>query len=231
MFIKSFLVWNLALPQPFSLIFWYCLFFSFLKLTPILPLIYLFAAKSLQSCPTLCDPIDSSPPGFPVPGILQARILEWVAISFSNAWKWSRSVMSNSSRPHGLQPTRLLRPWDFPGKSTGVGYFFSFVLFPPTVWSYGLPLWLSWERIHLPCERPGLDFWVGKIPWRRERLPTPVFWPGENHGLNGSQRVGHDWETFSSLDFIWSLQLIQHLLICAYILCHLELVACAAQML
>ena len=43
------------------------------------------AAKALQSCPTLCDPIDSSPPGSPVPGILQARTLEWVAISFSNA--------------------------------------------------------------------------------------------------------------------------------------------------
>ena len=46
------------------------------------------AAKLLQSCPTLCDPIDSSPPGSPVPGILQARTPEWVAISFSNAWKW-----------------------------------------------------------------------------------------------------------------------------------------------
>ena len=46
------------------------------------------AAKSLQSCPTLCDPIDGSPPGSPVPGILQAKTLEWVAISFSNAWKW-----------------------------------------------------------------------------------------------------------------------------------------------
>ena len=45
------------------------------------------AAKSLQSCPTLCDPIDSSPPGSPVPGILQARTLEWVAISFTNALK------------------------------------------------------------------------------------------------------------------------------------------------
>ena len=45
------------------------------------------AAKLLQSCPTLCDPIDGSPPGSPVPGILQARTLEWVAISFSNAWK------------------------------------------------------------------------------------------------------------------------------------------------
>ena len=46
------------------------------------------AAKSLQSCPTLCDPRDGSPAGSPVPGILQARTLEWVAISFSNAWKW-----------------------------------------------------------------------------------------------------------------------------------------------
>ena len=46
------------------------------------------AAKSLQLCPTLCDSIDGSPPGSPVPGILQARTLEWVAISFSNAWKW-----------------------------------------------------------------------------------------------------------------------------------------------
>ena len=54
------------------------------------------AAKSLHSCPTLCDPIDSSPPGSPVPGILQARILEWVAISFSNAWKWKVEVKSLS---------------------------------------------------------------------------------------------------------------------------------------
>ena len=49
---------------------------------------FLVAAKSLQSCSTLCNPVDGSPPGFPVPGILQARTLEWVAISFSNAWKW-----------------------------------------------------------------------------------------------------------------------------------------------
>jgi len=46
------------------------------------------AAKSLQSCLTLCNPIDGSPPGSPVPGILQVRTLEWVAISLSNAWKW-----------------------------------------------------------------------------------------------------------------------------------------------
>ena len=50
------------------------------------------AAKSLQSCPTLCDPIDGRPPGSSVPGILHARILEWVAISFSNAWKWKVKV-------------------------------------------------------------------------------------------------------------------------------------------
>ena len=50
------------------------------------------AAKSLQSCPTLCDPIDGCPPGSPLPGILQARTLEWVAISFSNAWKWRVKV-------------------------------------------------------------------------------------------------------------------------------------------
>ena len=54
------------------------------------------AAKSLQSCATLCDPIDRSPPDSPVPGILQARTLEWVAISFSNAWKWKVKVKSLS---------------------------------------------------------------------------------------------------------------------------------------
>ena len=63
------------------------------------------AAKSLQSCPTLCTPIDGSPPGSPVPGILQARTLEWVAISFSNAWKWKVKVKL-------LSRVRLLAtPW------------------------------------------------------------------------------------------------------------------------
>ena len=50
------------------------------------------AAKLHQSCPTLCDPIDCNPPGSAVPGILQARTLEWVAVSFSNAWKWKVKV-------------------------------------------------------------------------------------------------------------------------------------------
>ena len=83
------------------------------------------AAKLLQSCPTLCDLIDGSPPGSPVSGILQARTLEWVAISLSSAWKWKVNVKSLSHvrllATHGLQPARLFRPWDFPGKSNGVG--------------------------------------------------------------------------------------------------------------
>ena len=54
------------------------------------------AAKSLQSCPTLCNPIDGSPPGSTTPGILQARTLEWIAIFFSNAWKWKVKVKSLS---------------------------------------------------------------------------------------------------------------------------------------
>ena len=63
------------------------------------------AAKSLQSCPTLCNPLDGSPPGSPVPGILQARTLEWVAISSSNAWKWKVKVKA-------LSRVRLLAtPW------------------------------------------------------------------------------------------------------------------------
>ena len=47
----------------------------------------------------------------------------------------------------------------------------------------GLLLWLSWKRIHLHCKIPGFDPWVRKIPWRRERLPSSIFWPGEFHGL------------------------------------------------
>ena len=84
-----------------------------------------------KSCPTLSDPMDCSLPGSSIHGIFQARVLEWGAIAFSIFFihssvdmylvPFSRSVVSNSSRPHGLQPTRLLRPRDFPGKSAGVG--------------------------------------------------------------------------------------------------------------
>ena len=136
------------------------------------------AAKSLQSCPTLCDPMDGSPPGSPRPCDSPGKNTGVGCLSFSNAgkwkvkvkllshvwllatpwtaahqappclgfsrqehwsglpfpspmhesekWKWSCSVMFDSSWPPGLQPTRLLHPWDFPGKSTAVGCHFLF---------------------------------------------------------------------------------------------------------
>ena len=82
------------------------------------------AAKSLQSCLTLCDPTDSSPPGSAIPGILQARTLEWVAISFSNVWKWKVKVKSLSHVRLFATPWTAAHqapcPRDFLGKSTGV---------------------------------------------------------------------------------------------------------------
>ena len=87
------------------------------------------AAKSLQWCPTLCDPIDGSPRGSPVPGILQARTLEWVAISFSNAWKWKVKVKS-------LSLVRLLvTPWTSAHQA------------PP---SMGFSRWEYWSGVPLP---------------------------------------------------------------------------------
>ena len=82
-------------------------------------------AKLLHSCTTLCKPMEYCVPDYSVHGILWVRILEWVAISFSNTWKWKVKVKSLSRV--GLFPTpwtaayRLLCPWDFPGKSTRVG--------------------------------------------------------------------------------------------------------------
>ena len=107
------------------------------------------AAKSLQSCLTLCDPIDSSPPGSPIPGILQARTLEWVAISFSNAWKWKVKVKS-------LSRVRLLAtPWTIAHQAP-----LSMGFSRQEYWS-GVPLpspWQIWKppnevkpyRLHIP---------------------------------------------------------------------------------
>ena len=89
------------------------------------------AAKSLQSCPTLCDPIDGSPPGSPVPGILQARTLEWVAISFSNPWKWKVKVKSLS------HVWFLATPWTAAYQA------------PP---SMGFPRQEYWSELPLPSE-------------------------------------------------------------------------------
>ena len=87
------------------------------------------SAKLLQSCLTLCNPIDGSPAGSAVPGILQARTLEWVATSFSNAWKWKVKVKSLSrvwllATSWTAAYQAPLHPWDFPGKNTGVGCHF-----------------------------------------------------------------------------------------------------------
>ena len=84
------------------------------------------AAKSLQSCPTLCDPMDGSPPGSPRPWDSPGKntavgchfLLQCMKVKSQSEVAQS----SNSWQPHGLQPTRLLCPWDLPGKSTGVGY-------------------------------------------------------------------------------------------------------------
>ena len=91
------------------------------------------AAKLLQSCPTLCDPRGGSPPGSPVPGILQARTLEWVAISFSSAWKWKVKVKS-------LSCVRLLAtPWTAAYQA------------PPSI---GFSRQEYWSGVPLPSLRP-----------------------------------------------------------------------------
>ena len=94
------------------------------------------AAKSLQSCLTLCNPIDSSLPGSPVPGILQARTLEWVAISFSNAWKWKVKVKSLS------HVWLLVTPWTAANQA------------PP---SMGFSRQEYWSGVPLPS--PIFPFW------------------------------------------------------------------------
>ena len=103
-----------------------------------------------QSCLTLCDPMDCSPPGSSVHGIFQAWILEWFAISFSRGYSWSRDRTWVSCTAGRFFPEQKLQ--------------FAFVFH------------------RLQCGRLGFDPLVGKIPWRRERLPIPVFWPAEFHG-------------------------------------------------
>ena len=98
---------------------------------------------------------------------------------------WDSHVAQLVKNPPAMQesPVRFLG-WEDPlekGKATH-----SSIL--------GLPLWLSWYRIHLQCRSPGFDPWVGKIPWRREWLPTAILLPGKSHGqqsLVGYSPRGH----------------------------------------
>ena len=174
-------------------------------------------AKSLQSCPTLCDPIDSSPWGCPVPGILQARTLEWVAISFSSAWKWKVKVKSLS------HVQLFVTPWTAAHQA------------PP---SMGFSRQECWSRVPLPspctslempenrevrefkqnnyfklfgfpggsagkasaCNaRPGVQSlgWVDPLEKGTTTHSSILAW---RIPWMGSQRVGHDWATFTFKD-------------------------------
>ena len=129
------------------------------------------------------QPTRSHAPAHPIPGILQARTLERGAIAFSKheseKWEWRCSVVSNSSWPHGLQPTRLLCPWDSPGKTTGVGCHCLLLLLkhPPSTTYYvedksRRELWIMLRDICeifiLPTARTDINYF---------------------HGTNGSHKV------------------------------------------
>ena len=88
---------------------------------------------------------------------------------------WHRSWVGKIPWRRERLPTSVFWPGEFHGLYS----------------SWGLPLWLSWLRICLQCRRPGFNPWVGKMPWRRERLPTPVFWPREFHGLYSRTRLSN----------------------------------------
>ena len=102
--------------------------------------------SQFQSCPTLCDPIDGSPPGSPIPGILQARTLEWVAISFSNACKWKVKVKS-------LSLVRLLAtPWTAAHQA------------PPSMWFSRQEYW---SRVPLPSPLHEMRLIYSLLSWQR----------------------------------------------------------------
>ena len=168
-----------------SLVFWMLSFKPVFSLSTLILIKRLFAAddaKSLQSCPTLCDPIDGSPPGSPVPGILQARTLEWVVIYFSNAWKWKVKVKS------------LIRVWLFTTPWT-IAY-----QAPPFM---GFSRWEYWSGVPLPspdllelhpkkmsfssqgmeCKsRKSRESWSNKqvLPWRTKWSRTKTEFCQEN---------------------------------------------------
>ena len=153
------------------------------------------------SCVQLCDPIDGSPPGSSVPGILQARILQWVAISFSNACMPAKSLQScptDSVQPYGQQPSRLLCSQDFPGKNLGVGCHFLLRLdFTAPLRGYSCRGDQLKDRVSQLCPvyvdiicflrgflsscffpQKSNSLWLEH--WRRKWQPSPIFLPGES---------------------------------------------------
>ena len=143
------------------------------------------AAKSLQSCPTLCDPMEDSPPGSPIPGILQARTREWVAISFSNAWKWKVKVKS-------LSRVRLFAtPWTAAYQA------------PPSMgfsrqecWS-GVPFtgghFATWSPFHFHALEKKMATHSNVLAWR---IPGTAG-PGGLLSM-GLHRVRHDWSDLAA---------------------------------
>ena len=121
--------------------------------------IFTVLSKSLQSFPTLCDPIDGSPPGSPVPGILQARILEWVAISFSNAWKWNVKVKSLS------RVRRFATPWTAASQA------------PPSMWFSKQEYWsgVPLPSMYYSLDHPELCFRIISTPERLYSSKTSDF--------------------------------------------------------
>ena len=199
-------------------------------------------SKSLQSCLTLCDSMDCSPPGSSVHGILRARMLEHVVISFCRgscqpgigpaslvspglqadslppappSWglyiylKPRHNQASNDTPPETVGDIRRLKHGLAPLIAQLIKNLHAVQETPPRFLGWEDPLEKG-DTTH--CSIVGLrvaqlvknlpamwETWVRKIPWRRERLSTSVFWPGESHGLYGpwSLRVGHDWVSFA----------------------------------
>ena len=175
------------------------------------------AAKLLQLCPTLCDPVDGSPPGSSIPGILQARTLEWVAISSSNAWKWKVKVKSLSplrdpmdcglpgSSVHGiLEWVAIAFSEEIAGLSHSIVFLYFFTLIPEE--GFLISLCYSLEL----CIQMGLSFlfsfafsfslWAyteKAMALHSSTLAWKIPWTEEPGRLQsmGSRRVGHDWAT------------------------------------
>ena len=129
------------------------------------------AAKSIQSCPTLCDPLDSSPPGSAVPGIFQARTLEWVAISFSNAWKWKVKVKSLSYVWLFATPWTAAHQAPLPMGFSRQEYWSQLPLpSPMRHWLCTKSHWVPTERLHW-----GPTLTATQDTGQMEVLPTPRF--------------------------------------------------------
>ena len=157
-------------------------------------------AKFLHSCPTLCDPMDCSPPSSSVQGILQARTLEWVAVPSSRGSSWHRikprPLMSPASAggffttsatweaatvrdPHGV-----LLPRVSSFLCTQEKGFEFFCVSSPDISVLDVTTLILWngKKSTCQCRRHGFNPWVRKMPWRRKWQPTPVFLPGKSHG-------------------------------------------------